>query len=367
MITRAPVPEGTPVTLLGQFYTEDGTLLQASEVDKIVMRGFEKLLSACRRRELYELPVMSSRGCPYGCTYCSVTQMFGRRVRRQSAQKVFGDLCRYVDRGFRHFFFYDDNFTSDRQWARQLLEQMRALRTRFNAQVRADFHWADGERKKLDAPLLKAMRQAGGDVLYIGYETIDESTAKAWHKGYRGGGSLERRLRQDTQILHDNGFWIHGMFVLGPQDTERTADRIVNFARRCGIETMQVSILTPFPGTPLMEQIRPHLVFTDYPADWDFYDGSHCVYNHGRLGIEAIQQVVLNAHRRFYGWSGWSTRRVRAMLEQRLPVRDKLAQLWENARIARTTLRQWRREAKQFIELVRAKTARQPMPGAARG
>jgi radical SAM superfamily enzyme YgiQ (UPF0313 family) len=339
------VVEGTPLEDLDSLPVLDHSL----------MRDFDKLVLLRGKPELYELPVLTSRGCPYGCTYCSVTRMFGRRVRRQSVEKVFRDLCHYVDHGFRRFFFYDDNFTSDRRQARQLLERMASLRVRFNAQVRADFHWADGNRKNLDAPLLKAMRRAGADVLYVGYETIDDSTAKNWCKGYRGRGSLESRLSEDTQILHDRGFWIHAMLVFGPRDTQRTADRMVAFARRASMETMQISILTPFPGTLLMEQIRPHLIFTDYPADWDYYDGAHCLYNHGRLGIEGMQHTVLEANRRFYGWSGWSVRRVRALLEQHMPMRDKLAQLWANARNVRKTLREWRRETEQFLKLARLK------------
>jgi radical SAM superfamily enzyme YgiQ (UPF0313 family) len=325
--------------------------------DVRLVRDFGRLLAPSGLRELYELPLMSSRGCPYGCRYCSVSRMFGRRVRRQSVQKVLGDVHHYLDQGFRRFFFYDDNFTSDRAWSRRLLEQMAPLRVRFNAQVRADFHWIDGERRNLDRPLLQAMRRGGGDVLYIGYETIDDATERQWHKGYRGSGPLERRLRLDTQILHDNGFWIHGMFILGPQHTQKGADGIVNFARRGGIETIQISILTPLPGTPLMQQVRPHLVFTDYPADWDYYDGTHCVYNHARLGIEGLQRAVLNAHRRFYGWTGCSVRRLRAVLEQRMPSLRKLGHLWTNARTARTTLRQWRREMREFLELVKLRTA----------
>lgn len=322
-----------------------------------LLRGFQMLVGLSGSRGLYQLPVMTSRGCPHGCTYCSVTQMFGRRVRRQSPEKVFRDLSHYVSQGFRHFFFYDDNFTSDRGWARELLERMRSLRARFNAQVRADFHWTGGERKNLDTHLLRAMQRAGCDVLYIGYETIDESTARRWRKGYRGGGSLETRLHEDTRILHENGFWIHGMFILGPTNTDKIPGRIVDFARRENIETIQISILTPFPGTVLMEQLRPHLIFTDYPADWDYYDGSHCVYGHGRLGVEGLQQAVLNAHRRFYGWSGWSGRWVRALLEQPIPARDKLIQLWSTARVARTMLRQWRKETKKFLELAKIRTA----------
>lgn len=326
-------------------------------LDHSLMRDFEKLLAGCRRRELYELPLMASRGCPHGCTYCSVTRMFGRKVRRQSVQKVHQDVCRYVERGFRRLFFYDDNFITDRRWTKPLLERLRPMRIQFNAQARADFHWLDGQRRRRDEPLLRLMRRAGGDVLYVGYETVDDSTARQWRKGYRGTGSLAARLHEDTRILHDNGFWIHGMFILGPQHTTKTAESIVGFARRSQIESLQISILTPFPGTPLFEQMQPHLLFSDFPADWDYYDGAHCVYNHSRLGVEGLQNTVLNAHRRFYRWGGWSLRRLRAAMEQRMPVADKLAQLWSHARIARTMLRQWREELESFLDIARARAA----------
>lgn len=326
-------------------------------LNHLLMRDFEKLFGRFRPREVYELPVMTSRGCPYGCEYCTVTRMFGRSVRRQSVEKVYRDICQYVDRGFRRLFFYDDNFCTDRVWARQLLERLAPMRLRFDAQVRTDFHWLDKARSRRDDGVLRAMRKAGADVLYIGYETIEEATAKLWRKGYVGRGSLESRLMEDSRILHDNGFWIHGMFVLGPQHSSGTADRIVSFARRCKLESLQISILTPFPGTPLLQQMRPHLVLNSFPADWDYYDGAHCVYGHARLGIEAFQETLLNAHRRFYGWGGWSLRRLRALASRHTSVGEKLARLWSNAATARSTLRSWRNETRSFIETIRARTA----------
>jgi len=206
------------------------------------------------------------------------------------------------------------------------------------------------------------MRRAGGDVFYIGYETIDDATAKQWHKGYQGDGALTTRLMEDTHILHNNGFWIHGMFVLGPQHDERTADRIVRFARRSGMETLQISVLTPFPGTPLMEQFRPHLAFTEYPGDWDYYDGTHCVYNHGKLGIERLQRVVLDAHRKFYGLGGLSARRLRNYFGQKIGMVDKLALLWKNTRIARATLKAWKEETAAFLETFRARALQPAEP-----
>jgi radical SAM superfamily enzyme YgiQ (UPF0313 family) len=326
-------------------------------LNHFLMRDFDKLIRRCRRRELYELPAMTSRGCPYGCTYCSVTRMFGRKVRRQSVDKAYSDLMHYAGQGFRRFFFYDDNFTDDRAWTKDLLERIGPLKFRFNAQARVDFHWADRSRRRRDEDFLRVLRRGGGDVLYVGYETIDDETARQWRKGYRGAHRLEQRLAEDTQILHDSGFWIHGMFVLGPNHNERTADRIVNFALRNSLESIQISILTPLPGTPLMNEMRPHLLFTDYPSDWNYYDGTHCVYNHGRLGLEQVQKTVLEAHRRFYRW-GLNARRLRAVAEGTIPLWDKLALLWDHLRIARRTLSEWRVETKHFLELARSKMSK---------
>jgi len=320
-------------------------------LDHTVMYDFERLTGGLPRR-LYELPVMTSRGCPHACTYCSVTRMFGRRVRRQSAGKVCEDARAYAARGFHRLMFYDDNFTTDREWSRRVLEGLAPLNLRFNAQVRADFHRRSSAGGGFDAELLNLMRRAGGNMLFIGYETIDDETARHWHKGYQGRGNLARRLMEDTRILHEHGFWIHGMFVLGPQHNESVARNIVKFARRCGLETLQISVLTPFPGTPLFREMEPHLVLRNFPVDWDFYDGTHCVYNHGRLGIEKFQRTVLSAHKRFYR-NIFSITRLRRIMRESLPLRDKIALLRRHVKIARTTMREWRLETESFIEFVK--------------
>ncbi|MFB3893091.1 MAG: radical SAM protein [Phycisphaerae bacterium] len=327
-------------------------------LDHRVMHDFDALLASSRRREYYELPVMTSRGCPHGCTYCSVTRMFGGRIRRQSVEKVYADLRRFTEAGFRRFFFYDDNFTADRDWTRRLMERIEPMRVQFNAQARADFAWMDRSRRQADLPLLRLMRRAGGDVLYVGYETVDDATAAGWRKGYSGAQPLRERLMQDSQILHDGGFWIHGMFVLGPEHTAQTASQIIEFSRKARIESIQISLLTPAPGTPVFEEMRPHLAFTDFPGDWDYYDGTHCVYDNGRMGIDEAQRVLLDAHRRFYRWGGLSLRRIRYLVRQRVALQDRLGLLWANARTARRILRAWRQDTRMFLQTVAARRIR---------
>src|SRR5690606_13813364 len=90
----------------------------------------------------------------------------------------------------------------------------------------------------------------------------------------------------------------------------------------------------------------------------DFYDGSHCVFNHGRLGMEELQKAVLTAHRRFYRWSSISLKRIKALMHERLSLAEKMATILQHAKMARTVLNQWQLETNRFVELVRSRTAR---------
>ena len=347
---RSGVVESTPL--------EDLDSLPAPDYRR--MRDFDKLLSQFPSKGLYQLPVMASRGCPYRCSFCSVSRMFGQKVRRRSVDKVYQDIRSYAEQGFRQFFFYDDNFTSNRDWTRDLMYRIRPLDVRIWAQTRVDFPWLDRSQRLLDQPLLDEMRRGGASTLLVGYETIDESTASQWHKGYRGQGALRERLMEDTQILHDSAFWIHGMFVVGPQHTDKTVDQIVEFSRQAKLESIHLSILTPLPGTPLFEKMRPHLIFTDFPHDWDYYDGGHCVYENSRLGVQGLHETILSAHRKFYRGYSWSLRRIRDVLGGRAPLIDRLRWVWSTARVAQRTLKEWEEETRTFLELVRSRQAGGP-------
>ena len=328
--------------------------------DYRLMRDFDGLLAQFPSHGLYHLPIMASRGCPYRCSFCSVSRMFGQKVRRRSVDKVYQDIRSYVEQGFREFLFYDDNFTSNRDWTRDLMCRIRPLGVRIRAQTRIDFPWLDRARKLLDRALLDAMRRGSASTLYVGYETIDDSTAAQWHKGYRGQGVLRERLLEDTRILHDSGFWIHGMFVVGPHHTDKTVDQIFDFSRQARLESIHLSILTPLPGTPLFEEMRPHLIFTDFPQDWDYYDGGHCVYANSRLGVQRLQETVLSTHRKFYRGYRWSLRRIRDALGEKAPLKDRLRWAWSTAQVAQRTLKEWEEETRIFLELVRAKGAAAP-------
>ncbi len=279
--------------------------------------------------------------------------MFGRRCRTQSVERVVRDVRALRHKGYRSFFFYDDNFTADRQRARRVLEGVADLDILWTAQARLDFAWENPQRRdRRDQGLLDAMRRAGADVLYVGYETVDDKTARHWGKGYQGAGALETRSTEDTRILHDAGFWIHGMFIMSPAHDERAADRVLAFALRNRIESMQISALTPFPGSAIFEQSKGRLALTSYPDDWDFYDGAHVLYADTRMGIRAFQEKLMEVHRSFYRSTGFDLGRLGKFVRGPGTARDKLRDLMMNVRLAGQVFCAMARENREFLRKV---------------
>jgi len=337
----AGIIDGSPVLNLDDLPTPDLSL----------MYMHENLWKASLWKDAYEVPLSTARGCPHNCRYCAVTPMYGRKCRFRSTAKVLEDVMFYINQGFRSFFFYDDNFTADRHRALELLELLTPLGIRWNSQCRIDFPWIDPvSRTQIDKPLMKAVKQSGADVMYIGYETIDEATAKDWGKGYKGAQPLIDRMEQDTRILHDYGVWIHGMFVIGPQHDADTFQNIVNFALRNGVDSLQMSILTPFPGTEIMEDMKDSLVFRNFPDDWDYFDGAHATFHHKKMGNQALQEAMIHYHRKYYHGVLHQWDRLRRLLFAPGKFHRKLISGVRTATKVRGMLNTWEAETADFIK-----------------
>lgn len=327
---------------------EDLDALPTPDIELI--HDYPRLWASVYGKSLYRVPVLTSRGCPHNCQYCSVTAFFGHRYRYRSPARVLEDLHRLHDRGYRRFFFYDDNFTANRPRVRQILESVCEMKVAWNAQTRLDFHWHDpGQRTRSDRELLGLMRRSGADVVYVGYETIDDDTAKEWKKGYQGSGPLEVRSAEDTRILHDAGLWVHGMFVVGPEQDEAALNRIIDFACRNDIESIQISALTPFPGTAIYNQQKYRLLFQSFPEDWAFFDGFHCVCQDGRMGVRDFQEKLIQAHMTFYRKSACSLGRFRKFMRGPGGAWNKLRVLIHALRMPQQLMTDWHRQSGEFL------------------
>jgi radical SAM superfamily enzyme YgiQ (UPF0313 family) len=233
------------------------------------------------------VPVMTSRGCPYDCSFCSVTPMFGRCYRFKSLDRVMAELHDRVLDG-EHVFFYDDHFCANPKRSHQLLDALLAdgSRFRWSAQVRADIARDEG--------LIEKMSRAGCDIVYIGMESVNPETLSDFNKG-----QTVEDMEKSIRVFRRNKISIHGMFVLGADtDTVRTLRETARFALRNRIQTVQFLILTPLPGTRHYEELRRdgRLIL----KDWGLYDGQHVVYRPGRMSVYELQVETLKATLKFY-------------------------------------------------------------------
>lgn len=276
----------------------------------------------------FVIPIQTSRGCPFDCSFCSVTGMFGRKFRFRSTDNIIQEL-RQFNSPKNYIFFYDDNFMASPKHARELLDRMAEEKFTFkwSAQVRADL--------ARDEEIVKRMRKAGCHTVFIGFETINPEALE----DIRKKTSIDD-LRNAADTFRRHGIHVHGMFILGlDSDNAKTVKQTVRFARHHRIGTAQFLILIPLPGTSQFEQLQQEgrIKFTD----WSLYDAHHVVYQPKQFSLMSLQRAQINAHRTFYSLSE-SVKRLAAFKFEEFAI----------AVYARGLNRNWKRKNKSFLKLL---------------
>jgi radical SAM superfamily enzyme YgiQ (UPF0313 family) len=279
--------------IAGLSYVEDGEVRHNPDRERIaelstlpcpdlsLIQGFEK-------RTI--IPILTSRGCPFQCTFCTVTSMFGRRYRFRDVDDVIAELEVLYERYPKAlYFFYDDNFTASPAHTKELLRRMleKGITPKWTAQTRVDV--VD------DDELMGLMRDTGCLFLYIGVESANPETLKSYHKS-----QTVEDIRHAVEVIHDHGIKVHGMFVLGSDEDDKESIReTVKFARKTGINTVQFLVLTPIPGSETYDEMRRDgRIFVD---DWAKFSGHHVVFVPKKMTPFQLQKEAgVKAMRKFY-------------------------------------------------------------------
>jgi radical SAM superfamily enzyme YgiQ (UPF0313 family) len=233
------------------------------------------------------VPVSTSRGCPFDCAFCSVTKVFGRKYRFRSAENVMEELA---SRDTGRLFFCDDNFTASPERTHTLLELMLKHKiSNWSCQVRCDV--------ARNNKLLTLMAKAGCAVVCVGFESVNAKTLDAYQKKQ----TIEDIINA-IRSFHREKIKIHGMFVLGgDDDSEKTVWDTLKFSIKEKIDTIQMSILTPFPGTKVHQELKEQKRI--FSRDWNLYDGQHVVFRPKLLSAKQLQLNVVEAYTKFYSLS----------------------------------------------------------------
>ncbi|HVP19282.1 MAG TPA: radical SAM protein [Spirochaetia bacterium] len=247
------------------------------------------------------IPMQTSRGCPFDCTFCSVTGMFGRRYRHRSTESVIAELSQYDPRE-KIIFFYDDNFTANPRKTKELLQEMirRRLGFEWSTQVRSDV--------ARDREMLDLMVQAGCTSVYVGFESVDPQALREMKKSQ----SVDD-IRFAIREIRRRGVHVHGMFVFGfDSDTPESARATVDFALAEKVDTVQFMILTPLPGSGFYARMLAEGRLID--TQWETFDAHHVKFVPKRFTPWELQRAQIDAHSRFYSLVHVAARLLRGRL-----------------------------------------------------
>ncbi len=232
--------------------------------------------------------IQTSRGCPVGCEYCSVTTFNGAPIRRRRIADIVDEWNKTPK---RFLFVVDDNFfgvgPKHAEWAKELL---RALIKHGKPRL-----WFSQTTINMgeDMEGLRLAYQAGCRGMLVGFETFNRESLQAYHKGINRN-NLDR-YKELIDGFHKAGISVFGGFIIGAdQDDENTVADTALEAVRVGVDTIQITNLTPLPGTKMYDRFMEEgkIFATNYPEDWERYTFVETVYNPVKMSCSKLDEVI---------------------------------------------------------------------------
>jgi radical SAM superfamily enzyme YgiQ (UPF0313 family) len=191
-------------------------------------------------------PVMTSRGCPFDCTFCASTTLWGRGWRTRSPENVVDEIELLVkDYGVREIHFEDDNFTLKASHAAAVCEEI--LRRGL------DIVWCTPNGVRVDSlndELLELMRRSGCYGLGFGIESGSQKVLDHNNKKLNLA-----EVSDSIDMVKRHGIETHGFFIIGlPGETEETIKETIRFARRTALDRANFALLAPLPGSDVFRE-----------------------------------------------------------------------------------------------------------------
>ncbi len=206
-----------------------------------------------------KIPVVTSRGCPYRCTFCANKASMGVAWRPRSPENVLEEIKVWYQKGFNTFHFVDDNFTLDMKRAEKICDLIIAS----NMKIKWDLR--NGIRvDRIDENLLAKMKEAGCFYFALGIESIDQEVLDKMKKDL-DAADIEKGVQACEKVsIPFGGFFIVGLL----DDTYEKFLKCYEFARKHDFSEVRFYNPMPFPGTELYEElVEKDLLLVD-PNDY---------------------------------------------------------------------------------------------------
>ena len=234
----------------------------------------------------------TSRGCPFACTFCTIINVQGRKMRERSPESIAAMMRRnYLASGITFYFFTDDNFARKKLW-RETFEEIIKLREEgikitFMMQV-------DLARKPKD--FVRLAGKAGCTQVFIGMESVNPENLRA-------EGKQQNHVDEYRAIIkewHDAGVVVHAGYIIGlPWDSKEQVPRDIQFLiNEVGPDQASFFMLTPLPGSHDHREMRNRGEWMD--PDFNKRDSFHATIEHPRMSAEEWTDAYEDAWKTFY-------------------------------------------------------------------
>ena len=232
-----------------------------------------------------------TRGCPHHCSFCSVTDTFGKKLRCRPVEQVIEFVEQNIGKSLaeRFFMFFDDNIMANRPFAKRLFKALIPYRIIWMSQASIDAAY--------DEELLELAAKSGCKGLFVGIETISKQALKEIGKSQNKVEFYKTAVKR----FHKHGIFLEGGFIFGfDSDNKEVFERTVKFANMLKLDGVQYSVLTPLPGTNFYKKIDREGRFIS--RQWAEYDCGNVVFNPKQMTPLELTAGVRWAYKKTYSY-----------------------------------------------------------------
>jgi len=214
--------------------------------------------------------------------------MFGQKHRARSPKNVVDEI-EFVTKkyGNDQFTFYDDLFTLDPTWVKEICKEIRNrnLKIKWDCETRLDM---------VTKELLLEMRKAGCNVIWFSLEAGSQRVLDAMGKGF----TVEQTIRA-YKWAREVGMMTIANVVLGfPGETRESAWETIKFVKKVGPDDVGYNIATPYPGTAMYYQVKKMGWLKI--EDFDYYDTATPTFETPTMSMKELQEIQEKAYQQFY-------------------------------------------------------------------